>query len=97
MDASLIPLIVVLAWMVVAGLGSLVMFCNDKIKAQNNEWRTPEKTLFLSMLLGGCVGGGIGIFKLRHKSQHTSFKIVFFVSALIWTAVLGAMVYVAVK
>jgi uncharacterized membrane protein YsdA (DUF1294 family) len=81
-----------------SGLVSLVLFRNDKVKAQNSEWRIPEKTLFLSMLLGGCVVGGIGIFKLRHKShQHTSFKVVFLLSALIWTGVLGAMVYVAVK
>lgn len=73
-----------------------LLFANDKRKAQNNDWRTPEKTLLLSMLLGGCMGGGMGMIWIRHKSQHVSFKIVLAVSVVLWTAALvGTMVYAA--
>lgn len=47
----------------------------DKKKAQNGAWRIPEKTLFLSALLGGSIGAIAGMQLFRHKTKHRTFVI----------------------
>ena len=47
----------------------------DKIKAQKNRWRIPERTLFGSALLGGSVGALLGMYTFRHKTKHLSFTL----------------------
>ena len=45
----------------------------DKEKARRHKWRIPEKTLFLSALLGGSVGAIAGMQLFRHKTKHWYF------------------------
>lgn len=45
----------------------------DKRKARRGAWRIPEKTLFLSAVLGGSVGAILGMQCFRHKTRHRSF------------------------
>ena len=47
----------------------------DKNKARHKKWRIPEKTLFLSAILGGSVGSILGMQLFRHKTKHTSFVV----------------------
>ena len=47
----------------------------DKYKAQHHRWRIPEKTLFLSAILGGSIGSICGMQLFRHKTKHKSFVI----------------------
>ncbi len=47
----------------------------DKIKAANNSWRIPEKTLFLISATGGAVGMYITMKLIRHKTKHKRFMI----------------------
>jgi uncharacterized membrane protein YsdA (DUF1294 family) len=47
----------------------------DKRKAQKGAWRIPERTLFLSALLGGSLGAILGMQVFRHKTRHRSFVI----------------------
>lgn len=47
----------------------------DKIKARNNFWRIPERTLMLSALLGGSAGALLGMYVFRHKTRHRKFTI----------------------
>ncbi len=47
----------------------------DKQKAIKNRWRIPEKTLFLTALLGGSIGSLAGMHLFRHKTKHLSFRI----------------------
>ena len=53
-------------------LGLIVMGV-DKWKAKHNAWRIPEKTLFLSAILGGSIGSICGMQLFRHKTKHKSF------------------------
>ena len=46
----------------------------DKKKAQAKAWRIPEKTLFLSAILGGSIGAIVGMQVFRHKTKHWYFK-----------------------
>ena len=54
---------------------ALVLMLVDKIKAKNNLWRIPERTLVLSAALGGSVGALIGMYLFRHKTKHPKFTI----------------------
>ncbi len=47
----------------------------DKKKAQMGAWRIPEKTLFLSAIIGGSVGAIAGMQLFRHKTKHKTFVI----------------------
>ena len=47
----------------------------DKFKAKKNLWRIPEKTLFLVAALGGSIGCLLGMYTVRHKTQHLTFTL----------------------
>ena len=47
----------------------------DKQKARRGHWRIPEKTLFLSAVLGGSVGALAGMQLFRHKTRHLSITL----------------------
>ena len=61
----------VLAWTLIA----FALMGIDKWKARNDSWRIPEKTLFLSAILGGSVGSLAGMYLFRHKTKHLSFTV----------------------
>ena len=64
-------LIWVLAWTLIA----FALMGIDKWKAKHDSWRIPEKTLFLSAILGGTVGALAGMYLFRHKTKHLSFTV----------------------
>lgn len=47
----------------------------DKKKARTGAWRIPEKTLFLSAILGGSIGAIAGMQLFRHKTKHRTFVV----------------------
>ena len=57
-------------------IGFLAMFI-DKVKAEKNKWRIPEKVLFYITFLGGGIGGIAGMYIFRHKTKKTRFIIGF--------------------
>lgn len=64
-------LIWILAWTLIA----FALMGIDKWKARHEGWRIPEKTLFLSAVLGGSVGALAGMYLFRHKTKHPSFAV----------------------
>ena len=60
--------------MVINILGFFIMWL-DKRKAKRNEWRIPEKTLFIITALGGGIGTIAGMYTFRHKTQKIAFVI----------------------
>ena len=49
----------------------------DKRKAQKGSWRISEKALFTLVVLGGGVGGILGMYVFRHKTQKPRFVVGF--------------------
>ena len=47
----------------------------DKRRARRHAWRIPERTLFLSALLGGGAGAILGMQLFRHKTKPTAFVV----------------------
>ena len=50
------------------------LFGIDKWKAIRDQWRIPEKTLLLSSLIGGSVGGMVSMRLFHHKTQNPLFR-----------------------
>ncbi|WP_319506356.1 DUF1294 domain-containing protein [uncultured Methanolobus sp.] len=71
MDTSLIFFMYLLLMNIVA----FSLMGIDKRKAKKNEYRIPEKTLFLWAIAGGSVGSIAGMYLFRHKTRHPSFQI----------------------
>lgn len=57
-------------------IGFLAMFI-DKVKAEKNKWRIPEKVLFYITFLGGGIGTNLGMAICRHKTKKVRFVIGF--------------------
>ena len=64
----------ILLWLAVINVFGFVLMGLDKWKAKRGAWRIPEKTLFLSALLGGTVGTIAGMRCFRHKTRHWQFR-----------------------
>lgn len=64
----------VLLWVLVWNLIAFALMGLDKAKARRGRWRIPEKTLFLSAILGGSVGAMLGMSLFRHKTLHRRFR-----------------------
>ena len=67
-------------WQVLAGylavvnlLAFLLMGIDKRRAKKDGARRIPEKTLFLSALLGGSIGAIIGMRWFRHKTKHWYF------------------------
>ena len=53
---------------------AFVMMGIDKRRARQRQWRIPEKTLFLSAILGGSIGAILGMYIFHHKTKHWYFQ-----------------------
>ena len=65
--------IVIPALLLILNLVSFFLMRYDKQCAKKNKRRVPEKTLFLSAILFGALGGTLGMFLFRHKTKHWYF------------------------
>ena len=63
------------AYLLVINLTGLGMMAADKQKAKKHRWRIPEKSLFLTALLGGSIGTWLGMYLFHHKTKHWYFVI----------------------
>jgi len=63
-----------LLYLLIVNIVCLVLFGLDKRRAQTGAWRIPERDLFLWAIAGGSLGGWLGMYLFRHKTQHLKFK-----------------------
>lgn len=69
------PVTAVLIYFIFINFTAFLLMGMDKSKARRGKWRIPEKTLFLSAILGGSIGAILGMQIFRHKTKHASFRI----------------------
>lgn len=67
--------IIILCYLIFINLLGFLLMGIDKQKARHRKWRIPEKTLFLTAILGGSIGSILGMQIFRHKTRHTSFVV----------------------
>ena len=63
-----------LLYLTVINLFSFTLVGIDKQRAIHQKWRIPEKSLFLSVLIGGGLGGTLGMHFFHHKTKHWYFR-----------------------
>ncbi|MDO4895782.1 MAG: DUF1294 domain-containing protein [Moraxella sp.] len=79
---------------VVMSVISFVMYYQDKIKAQNSQWRTPESTLHFIDVLGGWIGATFAHKLLNHKTTKAQFRTIFYATIAIHVMVIvGLLLY----
>ena len=83
----------VICYLLIVNIVAFFLMGIDKKKAQTGAWRIPEKTLFLSAILGGGVGAIAGMQLFRHKIRHRSFVIGMPLILLAWVILLAALIY----
>ncbi len=66
-------LIIAFFYIVIWNLAGFTAMGIDKRRAETNQWRVKEKTLFLIALLGGSAGSILGMRYYRHKTKHYRF------------------------
>ncbi len=79
---------------------SVVCFCTygwDKRRAKNGGRRVPERTLQLLAFFGGWPGAFIGQQLFRHKTQKSSFLVVFWLVVVLHVTIVGSVVYAAFR
>lgn len=72
---------------------TLVLYGADKAKAKRGSWRIPEKTLLLFAMCFGGLGAFLGMKLFRHKTKHTSFRILVPVFMIIQFIIIAAGAY----
>lgn len=78
----------VVGWYVLIGVVTYAMYAKDKSAAQQGTWRTPESSLHLLSILGGWVGAMLAQNYLRHKTQKSEFRLVYYLTVIINLALL---------
>lgn len=68
---------IVVVVVIAASVLSFVFYGFDKYRAKKGGRRIPERTLHILALCGGWPGALAGQKTFRHKTQKTSFRIVF--------------------
>lgn len=81
----------VICYLLIVNIVAFFLMGIDKKKAQTGAWRIPEKTLFLSAILGGGGGAIAGMQLFRHKTKHRSFVIGMPLILLMWVIFLAAL------
>jgi uncharacterized membrane protein YsdA (DUF1294 family) len=87
-------MILALAYLLVVAVMSLICFIAygwDKHRAVNGGRRVSERTLHLLAFLGGWPGAYLGQRQFRHKTQKTSFRIVFWILVVLHVGLVAAV------
>ena len=63
-----------MAWLALVNAVGFLLMGADKRKAVRGAWRIPERTLFVTALLGGTPGVIAGMRAFRHKTRHWQFR-----------------------
>lgn len=70
---------------------TFLLYRNDKIKAQNDQWRTPENKLHFCSLIGGWPGALVAQRIFHHKSRKESFQGIYRITVIL--NILGVSFY----
>ena len=82
-----------LVFYIIMNLVTFTLYGADKAKAKKGKWRIPEKTLLLFAACFGGLGAFLGMKIFRHKTKHTSFKILVPVFMIIQFILIAAGAY----
>jgi len=65
---------IILGYYLLLTLIGFVSMWQDKRRAQQHAYRTPESTLLMIAFLGGALGSWISMYTVRHKTRKAKFQ-----------------------
>ena len=74
---------IILGYYVLINIVLYVTMVIDKKKAIKDQWRIPEKNMFIMAVLGGGLGGLCAMVFKRHKNRHLDFIMVFTITSIL--------------
>ena len=86
-------LVLLIIVFVITNLICFLLMRYDKQCARQGKRRVPEKTLFLSAILFGGLGGTLAMYCFHHKTKHWYFKAFFPALMIIQLAAVGFLAY----
>jgi uncharacterized membrane protein YsdA (DUF1294 family) len=81
------------SWLVSVNVVAFVYYGYDKARAKASRSRVPEAVLHGMALAGGTLGAYVGMRVFRHKTIKGSFRIVFWVIAVLQVLLVIAVLY----
>ena len=81
------------AWLVSVSVVTFAYYGHDKGRARNAGNRVPEVVLHGLALAGGSIGAYAGMRLFRHKTVKGTFRIVFWVIAVLQVLLIVAVIY----
>lgn len=72
---------------------SIFLYRSDKISAQREQWRIPERYLHIWAFLCGWPGAIIGQKTFHHKTCKISFRLVFYISVIANIIAISFLIY----
>lgn len=63
------------AWLAAANILCFSLMGVDKSRARRGMWRIKERTLLLTAIAGGSLGGLLGMAAFHHKVNKTAFSL----------------------
>jgi uncharacterized membrane protein YsdA (DUF1294 family) len=80
-------------WLAAVNLVAFLYYGYDKLRAGIGRTRVPEVVLHSLALAGGTLGAYAGMRLFRHKTIKGSFRLVFWIIAVLQLALVAAVVY----
>jgi uncharacterized membrane protein YsdA (DUF1294 family) len=65
---------IVIGYIIIINVYGFLIMGIDKQRAIRSAWRIPERSLFLTAIIGGSIGTIAGMKYFRHKTKHWYFK-----------------------
>ncbi len=84
---------VFLAYLAAVSLAAVIMTVHDKSAAKRHKRRVPEKTLFITAVLGGSAAMLLTMVAIRHKTKHKRFMIGLPIIILLQTVLTMVILY----
>jgi uncharacterized membrane protein YsdA (DUF1294 family) len=84
-------------WLIAVNMVTLVYYGYDKSRARAAGRRVPEAALHGLALAGGTLGAYAGMALFRHKTVKSSFRLLFWVIAVLQVLLIAAVLYRAWK
>lgn len=83
--------IAVLTFYAAISILTFLVYYKDKTAARSGSWRTPENLLHLLSIIGGWPGAAIAQSLLRHKSKKMTFRLFYWLTAVINCTILALL------
>ncbi len=74
---------IIFGYYIIINIVLYVTMVIDKKRAIKDQWRIPEKNMYLMAVLGGGLGGLCAMVFKRHKNRHMDFILVFTMTSIL--------------